>query len=289
MSGTLYLVATPIGNLEDNTIRALRVLREEVNVIACEDTRQTQKLLQEYQIHKPLVSYHEHNEASRSAEILTRLEEGESVALVSDAGTPLISDPGFRIVHLAVERGIPIVPIPGPSAAMSALVASGLATNEFRFLGFLPARSAARRRALEGLKDDDSTLIVYESPHRIVETLAEMAEILYDRPVVLAREITKIHEEFLRGTAAEIHDQLAARATVKGEITLVIGPAGEAKATGDAAAEVERLKANGLDQMQAIKQVAKQMGLPKREVYRLAVAQDSNPPDKHRDSDRSGR
>lgn len=282
-------MATPIGNLEDITLRALRVLREEVNIIACEDTRQTQKLLQEYQIQKPLISYHEHNEASRSTEILNRLEQGESVAVVSDAGTPLISDPGFRVVHLAAARGIRVVPIPGPSAAMSALVASGLAVNEFRFLGFLPARGAARRRVLEELKNDDATLLFYESPHRILEALADMASIFGDRPIVLARELTKIHEEFLRGTAIDIHHQLALRGTVKGEITLVIGRPEQEKNTGDPVAEVARLKAEGVDQMQAIKQVAKQMGLPKREVYRLAATPDSNPPGRRHDSDRTGR
>ena len=287
MTGTLYVIATPIGNLEDITLRALRVLREEVNVIACEDTRQTQKLLEHYRIQKPMISYHEHNEAARAAEIIRRLEEGESVGLVSDAGTPLLSDPGFRVVHAAVDHGIPVVPLPGPSAAMSALVASGFPTNEFRFIGFLPGRSAARQRALEGLREDKSTLVLYESPHRILETLADISSILGERPLVLARELTKVHEEFLRGTASEIRDQLASR-SIKGEITLVIGH-GEALAlTGDAAAEVARLKAEGMDQMQAIKQVAKQMGLPKREVYRLATAPGSNPPDRHRDSGRRG-
>ncbi len=289
MSGTLYLVATPIGNLEDITLRALRVLREAVTVIACEDTRQTQKLLEHYQIHKPLISYHEHNETSRSAEILKRLEEGESVALVSDAGTPLISDPGYRIVHAAAGAGIRIVPLPGASAVMPALVASGLPANEFRFAGFLPPRSTARQQALQDLREEGTTLVLYESPHRILDTLADMASILGSRPVVLARELTKIHEEFLRGTAGEIREMLASRPAIKGEITLVIGPAEAAAVTGDPVAEVARLKAEGMDQMAAIKQVARQMKLPKREVYRLAAAPGSNQPDKRRDSDRSGR
>lgn len=289
LTGRLYLVATPIGNLEDITLRALRVLREEVNVIACEDTRQTQKLLEHYQIQKPLISYHEHNEASRSAEILRRLKEGESAAIVSDAGTPLLSDPGFRVVHAAVEYGIEVVPIPGPSAAISAVIASGLPPNDFRFIGFLPARSAARQRALEKLSNDPATLVLYESPHRILETLADIGSILGDRPVVLARELTKVHEEFLRGSLSAVREQLVSRNAIKGEITLVIGPAEADVITGDPAAEVARLKAQGVDRMQAIKQVAKQMGLPKREVYRLATAAGSNPPDRRRDTGRSVR
>ncbi|MBV8550712.1 MAG: 16S rRNA (cytidine(1402)-2'-O)-methyltransferase [Acidobacteriaceae bacterium] len=289
LSGTLYLVATPIGNLEDLTLRALRVLRDDAAVIACEDTRQTQKLLEHYEIRKPLLSYHEHNEASRTAEILKRLAEGESVALVSDAGTPLISDPGYRVVTEAAARGVKVVPIPGPSAAMTALVASGLPTDEFRFIGFLPPKSAARRRRLETLKDETATVVLYESPHRIVDALADMAEILGERPMVLARELTKIYEEFLRGTPDEIRKALAGRGTVKGEITLVIGGAGEVVQSGDPAAEVARLKGEGVDPMEAIKRVAKQMGLPKREVYRLAMAEGSNPPDTRQDTARKDR
>ncbi|MBV8569635.1 MAG: 16S rRNA (cytidine(1402)-2'-O)-methyltransferase [Acidobacteriaceae bacterium] len=288
MSGILYLVATPIGNLEDITIRALRVLRE-ADVIACEDTRQTQRLLQHYEIHKPLISYHEHNEMSRSEEILVRLGQGESVALVSDAGTPLISDPGFRVVSMAAEKGVRVVPIPGASAAMSALVASGLPAHEFRFIGFLPARSAARQRALQELAAESMTLVVYESPHRILETLTDIDTIMGARPLVLAREISKMHEEFLRGTAGEIRAELEGRPAVKGELTLVIGRGEQAAFSGDAAAEVERLKAAGMEAMEAIKQVAKRMGLPKREVYRLAAAADSNPQDKRRGSDRMRR
>jgi 16S rRNA (cytidine1402-2'-O)-methyltransferase len=285
LSGTLYVIATPIGNLEDITLRALRILREEVAMIACEDTRQTQKLLEHYQIKKPLISYHEHNEASRTAEILDSLQGGQSVALVSDAGTPLVSDPGYRVVKAAIDRGFDVVPLPGPSAALAALAGSGLPTDEFRFIGFLPPKAGARRKALLELLHTPGTVIAYESPHRILDTLAEIAEILGDGPVVVGREITKIHEEFLRGSADAIREELAKRASVKGEITLIIGRPGKtASPLSDPMAEVLRLEAEqGLDRMQAVKAVAKQLGLPKREVYRLAAEQGNNPMRKNRD------
>jgi 16S rRNA (cytidine1402-2'-O)-methyltransferase len=285
LSGTLYVVATPIGNLEDITLRALRILRDEAVTIACEDTRQTQKLLEHYRIKKPLISYHEHNEASRTAEILDRLDRGESVALVSDAGTPLVSDPGYRVVKAATARGFGVVPLPGPSAVLAALAASGLPTYEFRFIGFLPSKAGARRKVLVGMLTAPGTIVAYESPHRILDTLAEMAEILGDGPVVLAREITKIHEEFLRGSAESIREQLAQRASIKGEITLVIGrPENTTGPISDPLAEVLRLEAEqGLDRMEAVKAVAKQLGLPKREVYRLAAERGNNPKRKNRD------
>ena len=299
MPATLYLVATPIGNLEDITLRALRILRDEVEIIACEDTRQTLKLLDHFQIRKRLVSYHDHNEASRSAELLDAFGRGASVALVSDAGTPLISDPGYRIVHSAVEIGVPVVPIPGCSAALTALVASGLPANEFRFIGFVPPKSGARRRLLETLQTEPSTVIAYESPHRILDFLSDAAEVLPNRPLVLGRELTKLHEEFLRGTASVLHSQLAARPSIKGEFTVVLGGLGSSRnsdidpldvdaRTKDPRAEVERLQADeNLDRMEAIKAVAKQLGLPKREVYRLSAGQPasepgSNPPGKRR-------
>lgn len=289
MPPVLYLVATPIGNLEDITLRALRILREEVSTIACEDTRQTQKLLEHYQIRKPLVSYHEHNETSRTAEILEMLARGDSVALLSDAGTPLISDPGYRLVAAAIDKGIAVVPLPGASAILPALAGSGLPSHTFRFIGFLPPKSGARRRALEDLQNESATVIAYESPHRILESLSDIAEVLGERPIVLARELTKIHEEFLRGTAADVVDQLKARGwekgSVKGEITLVIGGVVEGAAKiEDALEEVNRLEnETGLERMEAIKTVAKRMGLPKREVYRLATERGSNPPGKRRD------
>jgi 16S rRNA (cytidine1402-2'-O)-methyltransferase len=282
LPGSLYLVATPIGNLDDITLRALRILREEVSLIACEDTRQTQKLLQHFQIRQPLVSYHEHNETRRSAEILAILERGESVALVSDAGTPLVSDPGYRVVTEAIQHGIPVVPIPGASAVLAALAASGLPVHEFRFAGFLPPKALARRKMLESLAHETMTVVVYESPHRILETLADMQEVLPNASVVVAREVTKLHEEFLRGSAAAIREILEARGAVKGEITLLIAPAPLVE-TGEPLEEVLKLAAQGIDRMQAIKIVAKRLGLPKREVYRLVTELDSNPPDKHRD------
>ena len=282
LAPSLYLIATPIGNLEDITLRALRVLRE-VATIACEDTRQTQKLLEHFEIRKPLISYHEHNEAARTAELVSMLERGESIALVSDAGTPLVSDPGYRLVTAAIEKGLPVVPIPGASAVLAALAASGLPTDQFRFIGFLPAKAGARRRALEELEHEPATAVCYESPHRILETLSDISEILGQRRIALARELTKIHEEFLRGSAAEIRARLEERGSIKGEITLVIARSEERAAIEDPAAEVARLQKEGLGRMEAIKTVAKLMGLPKREVYRLSQAQGSNRQGKRRD------
>jgi len=267
MPGRLYLVATPIGNLEDITYRAVRVLGE-VEVIACEDTRQTRKLLDHYGIAKPTISYHEHNEAGRAAELVERLVAGTSVALVSDAGMPLVSDPGYRLVRAAIEAGVPVEPVPGPSAALAALAASGLPTDAFHFAGFLPAKAGQRARALEALQDESATLIFYEAPHRVLEALDTIAEVLGPRPVVAARELTKVHEEYLRGTAAEVRDQLAARGSIKGEFTLLVGkaaaPAPDDRPIGEA---VEELVRAGMARMDAIKQVARRRGLSKREVY----------------------
>ncbi|MBV9081457.1 MAG: 16S rRNA (cytidine(1402)-2'-O)-methyltransferase [Acidobacteriaceae bacterium] len=282
MPGTLHLIATPIGNLEDITLRALRILRDEVALIACEDTRQTEKLLGHYGIRKPLISYHEHNEASRTAQLVERLEGGESIALVSDAGTPLVSDPGYRLVTRAIERGFPVVPIPGPCAIVTALAGSGLPTDEFRFIGFLPAKAAARRRVLQELRNEQATVIAYETPHRILDCLADVEELLGDRPLVIARELTKIHEEFVRGNARTARDQLARRPSVKGEITLLIGKSETAEAVEDPAAEVEKLQGQGVDRMQAIKMVAKRVRVPKRDLYRRCEERGSNPPDRPR-------
>src|SRR3954453_19399645 len=202
--GTLFVVATPIGNLEDVTLRGLRVLKE-ADLIACEDTRQTQKLLSHYGIEKPTVSYHEHNEAERASELVARLEQGASIALVSDAGMPGISDPGYRVVVLAVERGIKVVPIPGAVAFATALAASGLPTDSFHFNGFLPAKSGQRREALEAIASSAVTEIFYEAPHRLLESLRDVIATLGpERPVVVARELTKVHEEFVRGGAAVV-------------------------------------------------------------------------------------
>ncbi len=266
MSGTLYLVATPIGNLEDITLRALRILRE-ADLVACEDTRQTRKLLDHYGIHKPTVSYHEHNEATRAPELIEKLEAGSSVALVSDAGTPLVSDPGYRLVTHAIAKGIRVEPLPGPSAALAALAASGLPTDEFHFGGFLPPRSAQRRKALMRLKDEPATLVFYEAPHRLLDTLADIEEVLGPRPVVVARELTKVHEEFLRGTAAELRH---AHLTLKGECTLLIGKA-ERQEAHDETPVPEAVEAHiraGLSRMDAMKAVARERGLSKRDVYR---------------------
>src|SRR5215813_3683554 len=254
MSGLLYLVATPIGNLEDITYRAVRVLREAA-VIACEDTRQTRKLLDHFQIHKPTVSYHEHNESERAEELVARLLGGETIALVSDAGMPLVSDPGYRLVRAAIENGIAVQPIPGPSASLAALAASGLPTDAFHFGGFLPAKASQRARLLESLADEEATLIFYEAPHRLLETLEAIETLLGPRRVVVAREITKIHEEFLRGSAAKIREKLAARDSVKGEITILIAKADAPRPDDTPLAEaVDALVANGVPRMDAIKQ-----------------------------------
>ena len=269
MTGTLYIVATPIGNLEDITLRALRVLRE-VDWIACEDTRQTRKLLEHFGIAKPMVSYHEHNESGRAAELVERLARGGSGALVSDAGTPLISDPGYRLVQAAIAAAVPVVPIPGASAAVSALSAAGLPTDAFRFCGFLPPKSSQRRKTLEQWKPETATLVFYETPHRILEALEDVAAVMGTRPVVVARELTKLHEEFLRGTAVELRTELASRPSVKGEITLLIGKTDEVQADDTPLEEAVRAaEQRGLPRMEAIKQVARQRGLSKREVYRL--------------------
>jgi len=272
MPGILFIVATPIGNLEDITSRALRILRE-ADLIACEDTRQTRKLLDHAGISKPTVSYHDHNESERAAELIAKLEAGANIALVSDAGTPLISDPGYRLVAAAIDAGIQVVPIPGASAAVAALSASGLPPDSFRFCGFLPPKSSQRRKFLEDLAGETCTLIFYEAPHRVLDALADIEAVMGARRVVLAREITKIHEEFLRGTAAQIRAQLGARPVVRGEITILVGKleVGQGRALPDEAPiedAVRTLEEQGLSRMDAIKRVAKQRGIPKREVYR---------------------
>jgi len=267
--GILYIVATPIGNLEDITLRALRVLRE-VDWIACEDTRQTRKLLEHFGVSKPMMSYYDHNESARAAELVERLQTGVSVALVSDAGTPLISDPGYRLVQAAIAAAIPVVPIPGASAAISALSAAGLPTDAFRFCGFLPPKSTQRRKVLEQFKSETATLIFYETPHRILEALEDVEAVMGVRPVVVARELTKLHEEFLRGPAAEVRANLGSRPSVKGEITLLIGKTDEVQADDTPLEDAVRAaEQQGMPRMEAIKHVAKQRGLAKREVYRL--------------------
>jgi 16S rRNA (cytidine1402-2'-O)-methyltransferase len=271
-AGCLYLVGTPIGNLEDITLRALRILKE-VDQIACEDTRHTQKLLSHYEIHKPLVSYHEHNELTRAPELVVSLEQGARIALVSDAGMPLVSDPGHRLVTLCLRHHIPVVPIPGPSALLASLSASGLPNEEFLFVGFLPARSGERRRALERLRIEDRTIILYEAPHRLAECIADAREVLGNRSACIAREVTKLHEEFLRGKLSELSTFLDER-PARGEITLLIGPEAPADArthansTQSLADRVEELiRQAKLDRKEALKLAAKERGLTRRAAY----------------------
>lgn len=270
-NGTLYVVATPIGNLEDMSYRAVRVLKE-ADLLACEDTRHTAKLLRHYGIDRPTISYHEHNEAARAEELVAKLEQGLSVAQVSDAGMPGISDPGYRVIRLAIERGIQVVPVPGPSAVIAALAASGLPTDSFAFHGFLPAKSGQRRSLLESLRAAKSTIAFYEAPHRIVEAMKDIAEILgEERPVVLARELTKVHEEFMRGSAAEVLARVQAHEP-KGEITLLIGKSEEgAVASGkpNIASRLEEImRDKPLDENVALKVLAKELGISKSEAYR---------------------
>jgi 16S rRNA (cytidine1402-2'-O)-methyltransferase len=274
LASGLYLVATPIGNLEDITLRALRVLKQ-ADLVACEDTRQTQKLLNHYSISTRTTSYHEHNEITRAAELVVELEQGARVALVTDAGMPGISDPGFRLISLAIRHHVPVVPIPGASAFLSALVASGLPTDSFRFGGFLPAKAGQRRQILESIQESARTQVFYEAPHRVKETLQDVVEILGgQRHVVVAREVTKIHEEFLRGRAEQVLETLRARGDVKGEITLLIGKmeATERKASPSRVSIRQRVEhiiaEDKLDEKAALKKVAKEMGIPKSEAYR---------------------
>ena len=276
----LYLVATPIGNLEDITLRALRILKQ-VDRIACEDTRQTAKLLGHFGIATPTVSYHAHNEASRANELLEALQHGGRIAVVSDAGTPGIADPGALLAREAIDAGIVVFPIPGANAAISALIASGLSTERFAFHGFLPSKEGARCTALEALRDtlthsEPSTHIFYEAPHRIVATLEDVVSIFgAAHRVALARELTKLHEEFLRGTAGEVLAALQSRPSVRGEMvllldgtpTLALHPIGESANT-TLGAEVAALIKSGLSEKDALKQAAKSRGLSKSEAYR---------------------
>jgi 16S rRNA (cytidine1402-2'-O)-methyltransferase len=271
-AGCLYLVGTPIGNLEDMTFRALRILKE-VDQIACEDTRHTSKLLNHYQINKPLVSYHEHNEMTRAPELVVALEQGARIALVSDAGMPLVSDPGHRLVAMCLRHHISVVPIPGPSALLAALSASGLPNEEFLFVGFLPSRSGERRRALERLRIENRTIIFYEAPHRVEECIADAREILGDRPACLAREVTKLHEEFRRGKLSDLSASLEAR-PARGEITLLIGPEdpAEARANLDSTQSLservdELIRQAKLDRKDALKLAAKERGITRRAAY----------------------
>ncbi|HEY6489746.1 MAG: 16S rRNA (cytidine(1402)-2'-O)-methyltransferase [Terracidiphilus sp.] len=294
LAPALYLVATPIGNLGDITLRALDVLRH-ANRIACEDTRQTQKLLNHFEITTPTISCHQHNERARADELIQDIKAGKAVAVVSDAGMPGISDPGALLVKEAIAAGVPVIPIPGANAALTALIASGLPTNEFHFLGFLPEKAGARRTRLEDLaaapRESAQTLIFYEAPHRIVDTLADI-EMIWgaELRVALARELTKLHEEFLRVTVAELRKELASRERIRGECVLLIeAPAGPAGATAlgtpgprlfgtwegtspmreSISTRVARLQSEaGLDEKEALKRLARELGQSKSELYR---------------------
>ncbi|MGE5736141.1 MAG: 16S rRNA (cytidine(1402)-2'-O)-methyltransferase [Acidobacteriota bacterium] len=269
----LYLVATPIGNLEDITLRALRILKE-VDLIACEDTRQSQKLLNHYGIEKRTVSYHEHNEMTRAAELIVDVERGASIALVTDAGMPGISDPGFRLITLAIRHHVPVVPVPGATAFLAALVASGLPTDSFRFSGFLPPKRGKRREVLENILGSPRTQVFYEAPHRLLETMEDIVQVLgLNRQVVIAREVTKLHEEFLRGRAGELLERLRERGEIKGEITLLIGKSEDSIQSAAAKVGVRsRLKQimtdEQVDEKAALKKVAKELGVSKSEAYR---------------------
>ena len=273
----LYLVGTPIGNLEDITLRALRVLRQ-ADRIACEDTRQTQKLLNHFEIQTPTVSLHQHNERDRALELIEALKAGQRIALVSDAGMPGISDPGGWLTQAAIAAGISVYPIPGANAAVSALVASGLSTAEFQFLGFLPEKAGARRTRLESLakspNSDDSTprtLIFYEAPHRILETLTDLESVWGSTlRVVVARELTKLHEEFLRGTVQEVKTNLAQRDRVRGEITLLVEavPLTEAQQSTSLLTRLQQLEAEGISEKDALKRIARESGQGKSDLYR---------------------
>ncbi|MGC1686657.1 MAG: 16S rRNA (cytidine(1402)-2'-O)-methyltransferase [Candidatus Acidiferrales bacterium] len=283
--GCLYLVATPIGNLEDITLRALRILKE-VDLIACEDTRQTRKLLSHYEIHTRVESYHEHNEMTRAPKLVIELEQAAQIALVSDAGTPGISDPGYRLVALCLRHGIQVVPVPGPSALVSALAASGIATDEFVFIGFLPPQIGARHAAIESLAGEPRTLVFYEAPHRVVAMLEDALAILGDRHAVIAREVTKIHEEFRRGRISELLVSFQERPP-RGEITVIFARVDDRSAVpseGEASdltvplpRRIEDLmKLQNLGRKAALKMAARERGLSKREAYKQLLADRNN-------------
>ena len=276
MPGTLYLVATPIGNLADITHRALQVLKD-VDLIACEDTRHTQKLLNHYGINTKTISYHEHNEQQRSHQLIDFLKQGSDLAVVSDAGTPSISDPGFRLVRAAIEIGAAVVPIPGPSALISALIAAGLPTDEFFFAGFLPARSNQRRIRLTELKSIPGTLIFYEAPHRLGPALTDAYQVLGEREAVVARELTKVHEELKRGRLSELANHYANEDNTRGEIVVLIDrnviEVVTSKAVSSVAMLVEQYEKDGMDHRAALKKAARELQLSRAEAYRRLVAE----------------
>ena len=270
MPGVLYIVATPIGNLEDLTFRALRILKE-VDLIAAEDTRHSRRLLDHYGIKTPLTSYHEHNEQSKARQLVERMQRGESIALISDAGTPVLSDPGHRLVREAIRSAILVSPVPGPSALLAALSASGLSMEPFVFEGFLPAKRKERREKLQSLRAQARTLVFYEAPHRLKESLEDIGAIFGNREMVLAREISKVHEEFLRGSAIDLIAKLADR-DVRGELTLVIaGAADEPAATEEITDEIRKLKGQGMRVKEIAALLGEKYSVAKREVYRMVL------------------
>ncbi len=269
MIGKLYIVATPIGNLEDITLRALRVLKE-VDLIAAEDTRQTLKLLNHYEINKPLMSYHRHNEETKSEILIEKLRNGENIALVSDAGTPGICDPGEEVIKKAIEDKIEVIPIPGACAMINALIVSGISTKEFEFLGFLPLNKKLRRQKLKEIENSNKTIIIYEAPHKMKTTLGDLKEILKDRKIVLARELTKIHEEFIRKSIDELLSEID---TIKGEMILIIEgnkiDTEECKNFDEISLEdhYKLYEEKGLNKKEIIKQIAKDRNVNKNEIY----------------------
>lgn len=278
--GQLFICATPIGNLEDITLRALRVLRE-VDLIAAEDTRRTRKLLTHFDIHTALISYHQHNAAARIPELMTRLKNGDDIAVVSDAGTPGISDPGLGLIQAAIEQGIPVIPIPGPSAVVTALVVAGFETDTFIFAGFVPRRGREKRQFIERVAQDDRTTVLYETPHRLIDTLKMCVTAMPNRPIAVCRELTKVHEEILRGTAHSLLEHFE-NTPPRGEFVLVISEVSEKRGVaeseiGDESQDrpieeaVMELLAKGYDKKTAIKMVAEERGIPKREVYGAAT------------------
>ena len=271
MAGVLYIVATPIGNLEDISLRVIRVLKE-VNLIAAEDTRHTQKLLSHYDIRTPLTSYHEHNERTKARPLVERLLQGRNIALVTDAGVPAISDPGYRLVVEAIKAGIRATPIPGPSALTAVLSVCGLPTDRFVFEGFLPAKKKERRDRLEILRAEERTLVCFEAPHRLMESLCDIHELLGDRELVVAREVSKVHEEFLRGLASEVIQKLAGQ-QIRGELTIVIkGSAGDAAVSEELLrAEIHRLKSEGMRVKEIAAVLAAEHSVAKREIYRMVL------------------
>jgi len=273
MFGKLFVVSTPIGNLEDITLRAVTVLKD-CDVIACEDTRNTKKLLTRYGIETPLTSYHEHNEVEKSPKLLERLKDGKDVALVSDAGTPSVSDPGWRLVNLSIENNIEVVPIPGPSAVLSALVVSGLPTDSFLFLGFFPKTIGKKKELLKEVKSYPYTMVFYESARRLSRTLSLMLEILGDRNICIAREMTKLYEEVIRGSVSEVISTLSKKESIKGEVTIVLGGSGKGRgeiSTEEVQRTLRAMKENGTALSDAVRTICESSGTSRNSVYRIAL------------------